>query len=311
MTTTTVNLNKENESLFSRFCSSISSLWSNEEKETKKAASAGLKIMNLKSPIPELSVKDFKDAQRSVNQIPVKEIDSMEFFKTIDQLNIGDLCDKNALYRFLLLFNYPVNRIHRAFVDHFHAPVGGYDQLKILPFGECTCSCGIRSSENGKEANKRLKLEEEILTQIEQRWGDNRDQKLTLVSVGSGNCLQEWVLISKLLLMGYKNLEIHLLDPVYGIDHEEYGMDDPEIQSHLPRFFSQFPDVQFDFHFHNSLEEFDGENVQTDVLLAIDWDTSSVGKPKVPIKVSQNGFSYVNKWEPHWINTANTQIVSH
>jgi hypothetical protein len=295
------------ENLFSKFCAFVSSWGNNSEKETQKAASLGLEIMNSQSPISSLSVQDFKKAQRAVNQMPAKQIESMEIFQQISRIKKDDLSalfDLNTLYRFLLLFNHPENEIHKVFVDHFTFGPGGHDQLKILPLGECSCPCGIRTHKTVKVENRRLRVEEEVLTEIEQRWGNNKDQKLTLVSAGSGHCLQEWVLLSKLLLMGYKNVEIHLLDTAY--------LNDKEVQAHLPTFFPQFPGVNFDFHFHNSLEAFKGSGVKTDVLLGIDWDTRSQDQPPVPIHMSNNGFSYINKLQPHWqVVPSNTpQFVS-
>jgi hypothetical protein len=293
------------ENLFSKFCAFVSSWGSNNEKETQKAASLGLEIMNSQSAIPE-GIQEFKDAQRAVNQIPVKQIESMEIFQQISRIKKEDLSalsDLNTLYRFLLLFNHPEDKIHSVFVKHYSFPGGAIDQFKVLPLGECSCPCGRRTRKTEKDENRRLRVEEEVLSKIEQRWG-NKDQKLTLVSAGSGQCLQEWVLLSKLLLMGYKNVEIHLLDPAY--------CDDKAVRTALPSFFSQFPSVNFDFHFHNSLEDFKDSSVQTDVLLGIDWDIHSKGRPPVPIHMSSNGFSYINKLQPHWqVVPSNTpQFVS-
>lgn len=292
------------QSPFSKFLTSVSSLWNkNGEKEPENETFAGLSV--LESSLTDLlSSQDFSSAQKSVNQMPVQQIEPMDFFKQIEKLKLEDLSDKNNLYKFLLLFNHPADRIHRIFVHRFTFPGGGYEQLKILPLAECVCPCGKRSSETGKHPNNRLKVEDEILSQIEKRWENSKNDKLTLVSVGSGECLQEWVLLSKLLLMGYTNLEIHLLDP-------SYEKDLSKIKSKLPQFFSQFPGVQFDFHFHNSLEEFSSKNIETDVLMAIDWDICPDDKTCVPVQVSQNGFSYVNKLEPYWQNKAATQIISH
>jgi len=241
--------------------------------------------------------------QMHLNKFSPAELAKSSIFQKASLVKSMDLTDKDSLLQFLLLFNYPFKEIHSAFVNHFSFPEGGYDLLKILPFAECSCNCGRRVSPKGKLINNRLKMEQEILSQIEKRWGKEKEhKKLTIVSIGAGGCLQEWILLSKLVLMGFKKVKIHLADPVF-------KRDITKIKTFLPEFFAQFKDLEFEFDFHDSLEEFSKKNVEADVLMAIDWDVKPIdNESKVPIKVSHQGFSYVNKQEPNWINSAPKQF---
>ena len=59
-------------------------------------------------------------------------------------------------------------------------------------------------------------VEEDVLTQIEATFA--KDKKIVIGSIGPGGCFQDWMLFSKLILMGYCDLEIHMADPIFKND---------------------------------------------------------------------------------------------
>jgi len=244
----------------------------------------------------DLRVADLSAQQALLDQISFEDLSNSTFYQNTISYQPHDLTDRNKLFQFLLLFNYPLKKVHDLFAKHYTYLGGGYTVLKILPFGECACSSGLRASFDGKQTNKRAKLEQEILSEIEKRWGDKKNEKLVLTSIGSGGCLQEWVLLSKLVLMGFKHVEIHLADLNFKEDFSNVG-------PNLTHFFKQFPDIKYEFHFHHSFENFAQKNIQSDILLAIDWEKLEFegDEPQMPVRLTKKGFFYFNKEEPHWL----------
>jgi len=72
-------------------------------------------------------------------------------------------------------------------------------------------TCGLNISFH--DENRKL-FAEKLVSKIEESF-PNKDQQLDYVSLGSGYLLQDFVILLELIKKGYKNFQIHLIDPEY------------------------------------------------------------------------------------------------
>jgi hypothetical protein len=165
--------------------------------------------------------------------------------------------------------------------------------IKEQGLSECECT----------KAVWRDKTESAILSRIESRF-NNHKQRLTYVSIGSGECFQDWIILCKLILLGYTNVESHLCDIEYGKGSYQTACQTME------KFFTHFPDISYTIHFHSSFREFAELQKPVDVVLALDFNgdiDDTLPPPK--LLLNPNGFTYCTakckKNQPRWDTTDN------
>ncbi len=77
---------------------------------------------------------------------------------------------------------------------------------------ECACH---NDKMNRLKNDNRLNIENKIVDSLTQDFPPLETEQLNYCSLGSGGELQEFMLIGKLLLKGYKNINVHLVEPCY------------------------------------------------------------------------------------------------
>jgi|GEM_PF-2095326 len=95
------------------------------------------------------------------------------------------------------------------YVFEINSWIGGHT-VNLLPFLS-ECSCVNSSNFNRCHNTRRQDLEKEILSYAEENL--SIQEKLHYLSLGSGGLLQDFVLIGKLLLQGYQDIEVNLVEP--------------------------------------------------------------------------------------------------
>ena len=89
-----------------------------------------------------------------------------------------------------------------------------YGAQTVLPGGFKECAC-VKSHNFGRlETKRRQKIEQKIIEHIKENY--STDQEIKYFSLGSGKLLQDYIIICKLIDLGYKNINITLVDTDYG-----------------------------------------------------------------------------------------------
>jgi hypothetical protein len=70
------------------------------------------------------------------------------------------------------------------------------------------CTCYTHSLE------AREGIESAIVDQIKENFSELKERQLLIMSVGSGKLLQDYILMKKLIFLGFKNIELTLIDPL-------------------------------------------------------------------------------------------------
>jgi hypothetical protein len=98
-----------------------------------------------------------------------------------------------------------------------HSDWQGKDASLYPTLSECRC--------NGHEREIRQELEAEIMKQALNRYPVASTKELTYLSLGSGNLLQDFIIIFKLLKAGYKQISVSLIEPdLSDINKEQFRM---------------------------------------------------------------------------------------
>src|ERR1700722_1143904 len=160
--------------------------------------------------------------------------------------------------------------------------------IKDQGLSECECT----------KAVWRDKTESTILCRIESRFNDHKQMR-TYVSIGSGECFQDWVILSKLILLGYTSVDIHLCDIEYGKGGHQAA------RQTIGEFFTNFPGITYTTYFHPSFRDFAELQKPADIVLALDFNGDidhTLPPPK--LLLSPDGFTYCSarckKNQPHW-----------
>jgi len=238
--------------------------------------------------------------QNCLNVIKDKDVIHSSFYRRALTFTKKDLFIKENLFQFILLLNHPSPFVKYGF---FNGKPDG--ECQILGLSECSCPYGSRNVDSKKKIfNVREKIEQRILEKAEKLLEEKKGEKLIYTSLGSGGCLQDFILLSKLILMGAIEIDIHMVDLQFQYENSE------QLKKNFSEFFEQFPDVKFRVFFHSSFEAFSKEGIVSDLMLAIDWEenASKTNDEKIKILVSEKGFSYYNKKEPNWNNLAACQL---
>ena len=227
-----------------------------------------------------LKSRDLDDALTLLQRIPQKEFFDLtakpspeeEPFEQLrdnwHHLQWDNLYDKDNLSMCMLAIGYIATCTPKGHKVYQRIP----DVIKHQGLSECDCT----------EANLRTRVESAILSIIERNF-KNHKQTLTYVSIGSGGCFQDWVILCELILLDYTKVEIHLCDKYINTSARRT----------MEEFFTHFPNIAFTIHCHPSLRAFTEINKPADVVLAIDFNGDfDQDLPTPKLLLSQNGFAY-------------------
>jgi hypothetical protein len=145
---------------------------------------------------------------------------------------------------------------------------------------ECTCR-GTQSRNNTDNA---------IVQKIERNFPD-KEQRLRYVSFGCDGCFPDWVILSHLVLLGYKNVEVHLTG-AYSQSVEK-----------MKEFFGHF---NFTVSSYKTFREFTETNTEpADIVLALDFNGDlDKGSSPAKLALSDKGFALTasnsNLESPNW-----------
>lgn len=203
--------------------------------------------------------------------------------KELKNLKLNDLQCKPNLLEYVRMLNSEDARIYMQLDS-------GSGCFRAMPLDLCECCCdnAKRKADFGNKST-RISIEDRLLYKISTVFGSVKSEQLKLMFLGSGGCLSEWNIVSQLMLLGFTNLDIHLVDFIYKKDQHE--------ALRFKEFFEGFPDVKASVKIYSTLEEFSKLEVECDVVSAIDF----IGDiPKVLLNISPKGFAFSSHVQPTW-----------
>ncbi len=203
--------------------------------------------------------------------------------KELKHLKLNDLQCKSNLLEYVRMLNSEDVMIYMQLDS-------GNGCFRAMPLDLCECCCENAKRKAGYgNKSTRIPIENRLLNKIVTVFGSLKSDRLKLMFLGSGGCLSEWNIVSQLMLLGFTNLEIHLVDFIYKKDQYE--------ALRFQEFFEGFPDVKVSVKIHSSLEDFSKFEVECDVVSAIDF----IGDiPKVMLNISPKGFAFSSHVQPKW-----------
>lgn len=102
----------------------------------------------------------------------------------------------------------------KSWLVFFNDPFSGTSAILAPSLAECACG----SNFNRFESNRREQIEASVMAYVKAAYPDPITAKINYLSFGGGDLLQDFIIIVKLLLAGYKHLNVNLVDP----DHWKY-----------------------------------------------------------------------------------------
>jgi len=100
--------------------------------------------------------------------------------------------------------------------------ISGKNTYLLPSLSECAC---INSDNFNRFKNtRRENIESEIISFIKERFPNPETANINYLSLGGGGLLQDFIIIAKLLMLGYKNININLIDP----EHASYKIKDDD-----------------------------------------------------------------------------------
>lgn len=230
--------------------------------------------------------------QWKLNRLSPHEISEFEFYKNASRFKKEDLYHKGNLLQFLLMLNLDNQGPKYLFIQE-----GGFSiPTTCIKLGLEECACQHRSK--GEElrlnepgfreySNQRVLFEDRFFFNMPRSLCQNKNIPLVFTAIGAGGCLQEWILLSNLILMGFTRLEIHLVDYV-----------ELNKQENLKNFFENFPGISASVFQHRFMSEFSKKNIVSDIIVAMDWMQKE--EDQSTLLISERGFSYFTHFEPPW-----------
>lgn len=155
-----------------------------------------------------LRVNEIETAFFDLNTQTKEELVNSIFFKNAKSFNLEDLKNKDNLYQYILL----MNTIHN---QEFDSSIK-YGKSSLLDFEECTCGHAPRYENTRDVKNVRWEIDAKVSRLTASKFTD-RSEKLTYFSAGPGDFLQDWMILSRLMLLGYTKVDVHLADTSYKI----------------------------------------------------------------------------------------------
>lgn len=149
-------------------------------------------------------------------------------------------------------------------------------------FSECNC----------RGTSNRNNTDRIIINRIEKQFPD-KEKTIKYVSFGSDGCFPDWVILSNLVLLGYKNVEIHLTG----------AFEEPAKK--MKEFFESYPEVKFSVTAHKTFREFTEKSPgPADIVLALDFNgDNDKQNPPAKVVVSDQGFALcaaTSRMAPNW-----------
>lgn len=136
-----------------------------------------------------------------------------------------------------------------------------------LRFWECGC---LNSRFNRLLSDRRSNIEKAIISDLKKRC--SVESLISILSFGSGGLFQDFVILGKLIQIGYKRISFSLLDPQ--IDNEKVDS--------LRNFAENIPDVQIEIKSYKNIREI-SQDEMFDTAYAIDFDQFEYKKSQPPL----------------------------
>lgn len=169
-------------------------------------------------------------------------------------------CEKMGLVKEFLfeVLSHDLDYIHGA--DTWGTP---HNEFSPLNLEECACA---NSAYDRLLTDRRYDFEQEFLQHIESTL-PNKSETVRVLSLGSGELLQDWKMIGLLLKEGYNNIDWVLVDP---INSQEKAISRIE---NLKNFFSQIKDAHVNITPYNAISDMPSDDTaKAHAMLAIDFD---------------------------------------
>jgi len=147
---------------------------------------------------------------------------------------------------------------------------GDVDGLRLVNTNLCECIC-----ENTKihlrlmEGNTRTKIENAI---IDSARALSKDKDITILSVGSGGLLQDLIIIFRLTLAGYRNININLVDPEWQTSGRFEFSERREQFNTIINAINQYCNYNITCNYYYTVDEIPEESRSFDIVYAIDYD---------------------------------------
>ena len=205
---------------------------------------------------------------------------------------VEELYKKENLLQFLLFLNHSDPFLKYYFLS-FETMGEGINCSKMLGLAECACRARSKIKNiDQKFLARRCQDEEKLFRRNFSNFNKNRPFIFT--AIGPGGCLQEWVIISQLIFLGFTRFHIYLCEP-----EKERGI------INFTEFFEKFPDVTCEVFCYASMEHFAAMRIASDLVVAMDWNINpKKGKPsanpKPTLLLTERGASFAGKFEPLW-----------
>ena len=183
-------------------------------------------------------------------------------------LNLSSLKDLN--YRFFGVKKIPQTLTYHPkifeMLQHVHSTTDfvknniNFDRNDFKPLDLYECSCKGFSRFTTPRRNN---LENAIVQQLAVSTPD-KNQTLHILSMGSGGLMSDFLILEKLILVGFRNISIDCVDPV--------GIDNNRVEK-IHSFFADYGDASIKIQAFKKIDELSSERTRYAAVLAIDYDT--------------------------------------
>lgn len=143
--------------------------------------------------------------------------------------------------------------------------VKGSAEYSLLPaLKECACKYSDRFNNSRREV-----IEKSVLDFVAERFPLPAQSTIHYLSLGSGNLLQDFIIVGRLVLAGYQTLHVNLIDPGYAGDFSKSTCDQFNLLSNLAKEMN----VNLSMSFHTSVDRYQQKALPPlDLVVAIDFE---------------------------------------
>jgi len=223
---------------------------------------------------------DYTSEQDKLDEIPAKDFVNSSFFKRFDFSKEG-LYKKENLLQFLLFLNHKEKSLKKSFLvetrDHTMVRIPG---LSLYELGHRRHFQSERASRKDHEDQFFSKFNFSNFS---------RQEALVFTITCFEGLLPEWILLSQLILLGFKKFEIHLCNDYFA----------PQVPD-FEKFFQEFLDLKCTISQHVDMEAFAEQRIVSDVIVSTTTQQLARTPKVVDLLLSERGVVHSPFSEPHW-----------
>ncbi len=138
---------------------------------------------------------------------------------------------------------------------------GDISAIRFTPLDLTECACSNTSAFNRFSKPRRNSLENAIVNRLVSLH-PNKDAPLRLLSMGSGGLMSDFITVEKLILAGFKNIDIDCVDDVI----------DDKKAANINNFFAKYPKVSISLNTYKSIKDLPEDKREYAAVLAVDFD---------------------------------------